>query len=57
MKIQRVMTALAVGLGAGYAALSFVTWSFNAVEWNSAQRAAVLIIAAVIAGIMEGGRE
>ena len=57
MKIQRIMTALAVGLGAGYAALSFVTWSFNAVEWNSAQRAAVLIIAAVIAGIMEGGRE
>lgn len=57
MKMQRILTALATGLGAGYASLSFVTWSFNAVEWNAAQRAAVLIIAAVIAGIMEGGKE
>jgi Ni/Fe-hydrogenase subunit HybB-like protein len=57
MEIQRVTTALATGLGAGYAAISFVTWSFNAIEWNPVQRAAVLIIGAIIAGIMEGSRE
>lgn len=57
MKIQRVMTALATGLGAGYAAISFVTWSFNAMDWNPVQRASVLIIAVVIAGIMEAGNE
>lgn len=57
MKMQRVMTALATGFGAGYAAISFVTWSFNAMEWNSVQRASVLIIAAVVAGIMEAGNE
>ena len=57
MKIQRIMTALATGFGAGYAALAFVTWSFNPMEWHSAQRAAVLIIAAVVAGLMEGGKE
>lgn len=57
MKIQRVTTALATGMGAGYAAISFVTWSFNAMEWIPVQRAAVLIIAVLIAGIMEAGEE
>jgi Ni/Fe-hydrogenase subunit HybB-like protein len=57
MKMQRVITALATGFGAGYAAVSFVAWSFNSMEWNPVQRAAVLIIAAVVAGIMEGGKE
>ena len=57
MKIQRIMTALAVGMGAGYAAISFVNWSFDVMEWHAAQRAAVLIIAAVVIGFMEGGRE
>jgi hypothetical protein len=57
MKMQRVMLALALGLGIGYAALAFVNWSFNLMEWNEAQRGAVLIIAVLITGIMEGGEE
>jgi len=57
MNIQRTLTAVAVGLGVGYAAISFVAWSANAMEWNPVQRAAVLIIGALIAGIMEAGKE
>ena len=57
MKMQRVMLAIALGLACGYAALAFVNWSFNLIEWNAAQRGAVLIIGVLIAGIMEAGNE
>lgn len=56
MMIQRIMTALAVGLLAGYASVAFVLWSFNLMEWNTVQRLAVLVVAALIAGLMEGTR-
>jgi hypothetical protein len=57
MNTQRTLTAIAIGLGVGYAAISFVAWSANAMEWNPVQRAAALIIGALVAGIMEAGKE